>query len=321
MIKTLKKFTAFCLLFGSFFSPNLAWPENTRSPKDTVKEMIQAQSQLNYQISFVQTNATDLKTFRYKHTNVGNKIYAQLSSLNGPRQDIIRRDNLVSYFPFNYSPFTIQSNQIVDYLPHIMNVNIDKLEENYDFFAVGRNRVADRLTQVIKVIPKDNFRYQYVIFIDENTHLLLRSDMLDREGDILESFQVLDLILKGEEQEWVSQLGNFSFPPLSVDDKEKKSTAVSSQKWAPQWLPKGFKLIKEKSQLENGNVVSQLYSDGLFSFALYVADKIADDNKENLWYQHVNTIYTKNIGEKEVTLIGQVPANTAKRIVQDIKFN
>ncbi|MCK3657888.1 sigma-E factor regulatory protein RseB [Pasteurellaceae bacterium Pebbles2] len=322
MLKTIKKFTALSLLSSLLMSLSFSvLAEQTLQPKQLVSAMTKAQAQLNYQVSFVQTNLADLQSFRYKHVSLNEKSYAQLSSLGGMKQDIIRRDDLVSYFQPNFAPFTIKAHHIVDYLPNVMSANIDKLAENYDFSALGRNRVADRLVQVIKVMPKDNFRYQYVLFIDEETHLLLRSDMLDRDGNLLESFQVINLYIGNEINQLAEDLKNVNFPPLLSEAAPKNTPTLN---WQTKWLPKGFSLINEKSQPEEKDsenmIESRLYSDGLFSFTIYVADKIIPERQENLWQQGANTIYSENIGDKEITLIGQIPSSIAKRIVQDIEL-
>lgn len=316
MLKTLKICTALCLLISY---PALATEENP-SPKQLLKSMIKAQEQLNYQISFVQTNLANLQTFSYKHANVESKSYAQLSTLDGVKQDIVRRDNLVSYFQPHFTPFSLQSKHIVDYLPPILAANIDKLAEYYDFSIMGKNRVADRLVQVIKVMPKDNFRYQYVLFIDEESQLLLRSDMLDRDNNLLQSFHVVNLYIGDELKQLAPQLNQLNFPPLLSDTP---NSAQKISQWQTKWLPKGFVLISENvdSEDKQQNVVeSRLYSDGLFSFTIYVADKILNDKQEGLLLQGTNTIYSENIGDKEVTIIGQIPIATAKRIVQDLQF-
>ncbi|WP_386695574.1 sigma-E factor regulatory protein RseB [Lonepinella sp. MS14435] len=318
MLKIFKNITALSLLFSL---SNVVFAEENLTPQQLVNSMTQAQDQLNYQISFVQTNAIDLQAFRYKHVKLDNKSYAQLTTLESGKQDIIRRDNLVSYFQTNFTPFTIQANHIVDYLPTILSAKIDKLAENYDFSTLGRNRVADRLVQVIKIMPKDDFRYQYVLFIDEETHLLLRSDLLDRTGNLLESFHVVNLYIGDEINGLAEQLNAIHFPPLLTDDSNKK---LSITRWQTKWLPKGFTLVSENTDPEdtdgNNIIESRLYSDGLFSFTIYVADKIINENQDHLWQQGVNTIYSENIGDKEVTLIGQIPSATAKRIVQDLQF-
>ncbi len=318
MLKIIKNTTALCLLLGLSC---VALAEESLTPKQLVSAMSKAQNQLNYQISFVQTNTTDLQTFRYKHVMLDNKSYAQLTTLESGKQDIIRRDNLVSYFQANFTPFTIQANHIVDYLPTILSANLDKFSEYYDFSALGRNRIADRLVQVIKIMPKDDFRYQYLLFIDEENHLLLRSDLLDRNGNTLESFHVVNLYIGDEINSLAEQLNAVHFPPLLTNEPVAQKPITG---WQTNWIPQGFSLVHENMEPEdsdNQNIIeSRLYSDGLFSFTIYVADKIINENQDHLWQQGVNTIYSENVGDKEVTLIGQIPAATAKRIVQDLQF-
>ncbi|HBO39491.1 MAG TPA: sigma-E factor regulatory protein RseB [Pasteurellaceae bacterium] len=318
MRKTWLFLTALCI------APILSSPVSAAeelSPKQLLAEMTKAKAQLNYQLTFVQANPNNIESLRYRHLNQDGKIYAQLATLDGAKQEIIQRVDLISYFQANYQPFTIHAKHIVDSLPNIMYGNFDRLAQYYDFVNIGRNRVADRIVQTIRILPKDNFRHQYIVFIDEENHLLLRSDMLDRDGNLLEQFRVVNLYLGDDLGELQQYLVSVPFPPLLTEKKEGKQRITS---WKTSWLPQGFSLINEKIETEensNNIIESRLYSDGLFSFTLYVSNKILPDVQENVWKQGSNTIYSENIGEKEVTLIGQIPVSTAKRIIQDIKFN
>ena len=290
------------------------------SAKQLVEQMAKANKQLNYELVFVQTGPVSIDAWRYRHLYQNDTVYAQLTTLDGVKQEIIQRNNLISYFQGNYQPFTINSNRIVDSLPSILYGNFEQLAQYYDFVKSGRNRVADRLVQTVKILPKDNFRYQYIIFIDEENHLLLRSDMLDRDGNLLEQFRVVNFYLGDELNELPVYLNKMPFPPLLAD---KKTATKTITEWSTSWLPQGFTLINEdiKTEESSGNVIeSRLFSDGLFSFTLYVSNSILPTEQENVWRQGANTIYSENMNGKEITLIGQIPVSTAKRIVQDIKF-
>ncbi len=289
-------------------------------PKQQLDAMVKAKNQLNYEIIFVQTTPSNIETLRYRHLSQDNKTYAQLATLDGVRQEIVQRDNLISYFKVNHQPFTINAQYMLDNLPSILHSDFNRLQKYYDFVNVGRNRIADRIVQTIRILPKDNFRYQYVVFIDEENHLLLRSDMLDRDDNLLEQFRVVDLYVGDGLQELSAYLRNVPFPPLLTEKTENTQQITA---WNTSWLPEGFGQIKESVETEDNSdnlIESRLYSDGLFSFTLYVSDKILPNEQENVWKQGANTIYSENIGDKEVTLIGQIPVSTAKRIVQDIQF-
>ncbi|ACX82135.1 Sigma-E factor regulatory protein rseB precursor [Aggregatibacter actinomycetemcomitans] len=316
MLKTLLKTTALFLLLSCSLS---SVAQENLSPKQLLGEMKKAAQQLNYEFSFVQTTPSNMDSLRYRHFVADGKTYAQLVTLDGPQQEIVQRENLISYFQPNYQAFTINGSGIIDNLPPLSRANFDALEKYYDFVNIGRNRVADHVVQTIRILPKDDFRYQYLAFIDEENHLLLRTDMLDREGNLLDQFRVVNLYIGNELSGLPAYLNRVVFPPLLMDQKANNPPAF---KWQPGWLPQGFKLVNHSIELDGEEKIeSQLYSDGLFSFTLYVSDKIAESTQQdNTWRQGAYTIYTESMENKEMTIIGQLPISTAKRIVQDIEF-
>ena len=316
MLKTIQKLTALSLLLGvcgfSFAADNF-------DPKALLAQMNQATNQLNYEIAFVQTTPVNMESLRYRHLHTNGKTYAQLITLDGVPQEIVQRDSLVSYFQPNSPSFSINSSHIVDSLPAIMRINLDTLVENYDFVNIGRNRVADHVVQTIRILPKDDFRYQYLVFIDESSKLLLRSDMLDREGNLLDQFRVVNMYVGDGLEKLSDYLDGVTFPPLLSENNSPDQKVELT--WQPMWLPKGFKLVNKRVEVDGTNrLESQLFSDGLFSFTMYVSDSIIPDEPENAWRQGPTTIYSESKNNKEVTFIGQLPISTAKRIVQDIQF-
>ncbi|MDO4627035.1 MAG: sigma-E factor regulatory protein RseB [Pasteurellaceae bacterium] len=292
------------------------------TPKQLLENMTKASDNLNYELIYVQASPLDLDSFRYRHLNIQKRTYALLDTLDDSKQEIVQRDNLISYFQQNSQPFTINSSHIIDNLPSVMHADFNQLANYYDFIDKGRGRIADRPVQLINIKPKDDFRYQFLAFIDAENHLLLRCDMLDHEGNQLEQFRVVNLYVGDGFKALSDYLNAMHFPPLLTNKNAQTEKATTD--WHTNWLPQGFKLINQNSNNEeNGQdtVTSQLYSDGLFSFTVYVANKLFPNEQDNLWKQGANIIYNENRGEKELTIIGQIPTSTAKRIVQNIQFN
>ena len=54
----------------------------------------------------------------------------------------------------------------------------------------GRTRIADRLCEVIRVVARDGTRYSYIVWMDTESKLPMRVDLLDRDGETLEQFRV-----------------------------------------------------------------------------------------------------------------------------------
>ena len=285
-----------------------------------LNKMSKAMRDLNYEVAFVQTSPTNMDSFRYRHIKQDNKTYAQLVTLDGTQQEIIQRDNLVSYFQPNSKAFTINSSHIIDGLPPVIRSDFDKLSKHYDFIKLGKNRVAGRFFDTIRILPKDDFRYQYLIFVDEENGLLLRSDMLDREGNLLDQYRVVTLYIDDRLRGLINYLNKVSMPPLLQEGNQTLPT--NELKWKAGWIPQGFELVKQaQEQLSEEIVESKLFSDGLFTFTINVTNiGTTQDAQENTWKQGPYTIYSEVSGNKEITFIGQLPIATAKRIVQDIKF-
>lgn len=315
MFKTLQKLTALFVLFCSF---SVA-ADNPLSAQQLLQEMSNAQEKQNYEFTFVKTGQIGVDTYLYRHLYRQGKSIAQLISLNGVKREIIRRDNLVSYFQTNSQPFTIHSKHIIDELPSLWFADITKLSPHYNFIDMGKNRVANRLARTIRIAPKDDFRNQYVVFIDENTHLLLRTDLLDRHGNLLEQFQMVTLADLDNDSKFMDYVNGIQYPPLVIEDDEQQKISG----WTLTWLPAGFQLISEHIQTDENKqqIESRLYSDGLFSFTVFVAEQILPEQAESDWQLPPNTVYSSNIGNKEVTVIGQIPNPVAKRIAQEIQFN
>ena len=313
MKKIALKLTALSL---SFLFSNITSAEEL-SAKQSLDKMTQALDNLNYELAFVQTTPSNMDSFRYRHIKKDNKTYAQLVTLDGRQQEIIQRDNLVSYFQPNTQAFTLNSGNIVDAMPAVVRADFDKLSSVYDFIKIGKDRVAGRFADTIRIVPKDDFRYQYLVFVDEENGLLLRGDMLDSEGKLLDQFRVVTLYIDDRLRGLTEYINKVSMPPLLKESKNEQSSGIT---WSAGWLPQGFSLIRYTQEtLENEVIDSALYSDGLFTFTLFVSNVGSNVLPENTWKQGAYTIYSEVNGGKEITFIGQLPIAAAKRIVQEVK--
>ncbi|HHF3655022.1 TPA: sigma-E factor regulatory protein RseB domain-containing protein, partial [Haemophilus influenzae] len=248
MKKIALKFTVLSL---SLLLSSIASAEEL-SAKQSLDKMTQALDNLNYEIAFVQTTPANMDSFRYRHIKQDNKTYAQLVTLDGRQQEIIQRDNLVSYFQPNAQAFTLNSGNIVDAMPAVVRANFDKLSSYYDFVKLGKDRVAGRFADTIRIVPKDDFRYQYLVFIDEENGLLLRGDMLDREGKLLDQFRVVTLYIDDRLRGLTDYINKVSLPPLLKESKNEQSSDIT---WSAGWLPQGFSLIRYTQEILENEII------------------------------------------------------------------
>lgn len=282
--------------------------------------MNEASQHLNYELSYILIKKSSIEPLVYRHAVNDDQQLAHLVYLSGPVREVIRRGNEVSYIEPGTEPFTIQSGSMVAPVIPMINRDIESLNQYYDFVKVGRSREAGSTTQVLRVVPKDGLRYSYVVWVDEKTSLPLRADLLDRDGEILEQYRTISYVVNDKIAEAMGGLNQAQLPKvLSLPEG-----LVSETDWQASWVPEGFnskELSRYQMAATDKMVESQLFSDGLFSFSVYIADKDEHSLKGQLVRQGRRTLHSLVIGDREVSVVGDIPPATAKRIAQSVTFN
>lgn len=180
---------AMSLVTGSLlFSANAS---ATPASGALLQQMNLASQSLNYELSFISINKQGVESLRYRHARLDNRPLAQLLQMDGPRREVVQRGNEISYFEPGLEPFTLNGDYIVDSLPSLIYTDFKRLSPYYDFISVGRTRIADRLCEVIRVVARDGTRYSYIVWMDTESKLPMRVDLLDRDGETLEQFRVI----------------------------------------------------------------------------------------------------------------------------------
>ncbi|VYU37748.1 sigma-E factor regulatory protein RseB [Metakosakonia massiliensis] len=300
---------------GLFFSSNASADVSSGA---LLQQMNVASQSLNYELSFISINKQGVESLRYRHARVNNQALAQLLQMDGPRREVVQRGNEISYFEPGLEPFTLNGDYIVDSLPSLVYTDFKRLAPWYDFISVGRTRIADRLCEVIRVVARDGTRYSYIVWMDMETRLPMRVDLLDRDGETLEQFRVIAYTVDGQVANSMQTLAKANLPPLlSVPPGNEVSF-----NWAPSWLPQGFSEVSSsRRQLPTVEmpVESRLYSDGLFSFSVNV-NRASQNSSDQMLRTGRRTVSTTVRNNAEITIVGELPPQTAKRIADSIKF-
>ena len=300
---------------GLFFSSNASADTSSGA---LLQQMNVASQSLNYELSFISINKQGVESLRYRHARVNNQPLAQLLQMDGPRREVVQRGNEISYLEPGLEPFTLNGDYIVDSLPSLVYTDFKRLSPYYDFISVGRTRIADRLCEVIRVVARDGTRYSYIVWMDAETRLPMRVDLLDRDGETLEQFRVIAYTVNGQVASSMQTLAKANLPPLlSVPQGDNVDF-----NWMPSWLPQGFSEVSSsRRQLPTVDmpVESRLYSDGLFSFSVNV-NRANQNSADQMLRTGRRTVSTTIRDNAEITIVGELPPQTAKRIADSIKF-
>jgi len=177
--------------------------------------------------------------------------------------------------------------------PRRMLPEVDKSLANSDryTFSLGApDRVANRATHVVNVVPRDQYRYGYRFWIDTQTSMLLRSALVDGQSNPVE--QVIFTQIRFPDAIDVSLFDVLA----SQDGREVVS-----------WLePK-----------QAGPVSHIMLSDGMASVSVYV-EFLSDGQRSNgmlgLSNMGAMNAFGLSTNQAHITAVGEVPEATVRAI-------
>ncbi len=186
--------------------------------------------------------------------------------------------------------------------------------------------MADRGARVLSIAPTDGFRYGYHLWVDEKTGLLLKSDVLDHHGAIIEQLMFVKLEAPATiaDDAFTPTVNGHDYTWYSQDDKQAKAQAPEETVWRIPDLPSGFRLtLREVRGIagSHGPVEHLLYSDGLASVSVYIEPMEPNKGKpfRGLAGLGAMNAYGRMFDNYQITVVGEVPAITVERFARNIQ--
>lgn len=299
-------------------------------PRDWLDDMNRAFSELAYDGIFSYFSGHDLASLRLVHMVVDGQQRERLIHLNGAPREIVRRGDQVACFVMPGDAL-LELEQSIPSGPFARAFvrRYDRISENYGLSFFGEDRVADRTAVRVAVTPRDEDRYGYRLWLDKETRLLLRSELVGHDGERLEIFQFNHIDFgdsvdpamlepEGKQGSLVSHLTLATKEPQPVD---RENTA-----WEARWLPDGFRMAaadirRAPSSLKS--IDTMMYSDGLAAFSLFIED-MPNRGAAAMVSRNGATVAVTHVvkgarGEPYlVTLVGELPTPTAQRIARSV---
>ncbi|MDE9565220.1 sigma-E factor regulatory protein RseB [Xenorhabdus bovienii] len=306
------------LLAGSLFNPLKASAQQSGT-EALLQDMGNAVQTLNYELAFINLERELLIPLRYRHAIIDGQPIAQIIQMDGSRREIIQRGNQISYYEPGLDSFSLRGNHIVDYFPPIIFADFSRLQKYYRFIDAGSTHVGDHPVYFVRIISKDETRYNYNLLIDAKSHLPLLIDLLDKDHNIvIEQFRVVSSTVNDSIKKDLIAIVDLKLPPmLAISPSEKVKFD-----WQVGKMPEGFKEIsRNRLKLsETESLESIMYSDGLFQFSVNVAHAGKEAVNKQPFRQGRRTVYTLVRGKNTIAIVGELPFATAKQIVASVTF-
>lgn len=273
-------------------------------------KMSRSLRQVSYQGVVTLQRGEDMQVMQVSHT-VGEGLSSErLTELTGQGAQVERDAHALDCIHPGHQLLRIES------LPKSDRCDI---AEQYRFSIAEGERVAGRNAVRIRIEPRDLYRFGYVMALDSETGLLLKSQTISHGHETLETMQFAQLTYTDTE------------PPVSqvavVHEAEHSQPGVAdvnasvAQAWAVGWLPRGF----AATDSPDGSNGRRTYTDGLAVFSVFLEDLNSEIRPgEGMVRQGGTTTYTRGLqlaGRPVlVTVIGEVPVNTARMVADSVKW-
>jgi sigma-E factor negative regulatory protein RseB len=292
-----------------------------------LERMSRALSSQSYDGQFFHLRQSRSESMRIIHrVDSKGRITERLVSLDGSGREIVRNDDeVICYLPDKKIVLVekrTDQNSLVSALP----VYNEALESLYKIERSGGVvKALGRKTQIIEVRPRDQYRYGYRLWLDQETAMPLKSQLCDNNGKVIEQilFSQLNLRERIPASELKASVSGEGYRWLRQDDSAMAARAPNAvMGWSVSRLPAGFRLTTWRMQVIAGSptpVRHLVYSDGLASVSVFIEPRgVQGAPMRGLSKVGAAFAYSRDLDGHQVTAVGEVPAATVEAIAAGV---
>jgi sigma-E factor negative regulatory protein RseB len=296
-------------------------PANAQEVRAWLTRIHQAAGSRNFQGTFVVSAGGAMSSSRIAHYCLGADQYERVEALDGLARNVYRHNQVVHTLWPQTRVALIEQRDMQARFPALLLAGGDHIAEHYDVRAQGAQRVAGREANVLLISPKDDRRYTYRLWADQSSGLLLRAEVLDARGVVLESaaFSQLEIGVKPHPEAVLAPMNKLA--GYRVVQQRLTPVSLESEGWAMREQIPGFSQVgcvkRPLNAPQDGandvapKVLQAVYSDGLASVSLFIEpyDSARHGGERQASIGATQTLAHRD-GDWWVTVVGDVPAAT-----------
>lgn len=295
--------------------------EEVDNAESLLEQLSHSLNTLNFSTSFVVVKNNHAEPYHWFHgVNEAGERLEILSLLNGPRRDVLKKGDVVSYIEPELPPYSVNTETLSGPIPNIFSGNILSLKEHYNIAPAGKSRVLGRSAQIVRILPKEAGKFAYWLWLDQNTHLLLKMAIVTRKGQQLEQIQFTHLEIGDQVPESLNILEKTELPDVVNIPEGYQEQQLS---WVVDWMPAGFKHINANrhSILTTKQPVEfQSFTDGLVNVSVYVSPSHEQQRAADFVFDGATIALNQVVKGIEVSVVGKIPSASAKRIADSVRI-
>jgi len=284
-------------------------------PEDWLNRMGAAVQSTSYEGTVIRVRGGTAEALKVVHTVKDGVILEKVVAQEGNGLEIIRNGTEVHrILPDRKSVLVEKWNDQSTLFSTLPSSNI-RFGNEYDVAIVGKERIAGRETIAIAIRPHDAYRYGHRIWLDSETSFPLQTQLI-HNGATIEQVKFAEISLNQQIQASALE------PSYSTEHftwHRRSSGHVGTRietTWSSDELPGGFRAVSTHEETMSGSdevVTHILFSDGLANVSVFIAANSGELVSGPAQVGGSNS-FSVELGDYEITAIGEVPAMTVEQI-------
>lgn len=308
----------------------LHWSQGSlaQSPAEKVRpwldRMSLAVNNLNYRGTLVYLrNSRYLEAIRlYHRVESDGTVSERMISLSGPIREVLRDETGVQALFQDRQSVIVDARVTEPWFPIIPPDQVDGGDYHYSLGPT--ERIAGYSAQRVNVIPRDGMRYGHRLWLEKNTGMLLKSELLDEKRGAIEVLMFTDLEIGANitDSDLTPELRSEDHVQIAFPTQAEERELVGNTAWKFDRLPAGFMLTEHRLMEAPGKGRQEhlLYSDGLASVSVYV-EPVAEGERFATGARRMGALNMFGIVSNgfAITAVGEVPSSTVEEIARSAR--
>ncbi len=291
----------------------------------SLNQMQDALQNLNYYGTLVFMQGGDVQSMSLAHQATEDGGVERIVNLNGYAREVIRKNDIVTCYLPDSKTVTVSTRRSGKggWLSKLVANDFAAMQALYLFQMDGEDRVAGYPTRRVLIQPHDAFRYGYRLWLDRDSGLLLKSDLLSESAEILEQAMFAEVSIVDEVPPAMLQPSTRSDDFVWYEESnETEEISPAEQTWRVAEMPVGFKVVSQMRHLlpDSSQLAEHLLiTDGLASVSIYIEALDGEPAPfDGPFKRGAVNVYSTALDGHQIVVVGEVPAATVEMMARSL---
>lgn len=302
--------------------------DQTRSVNEWLTRLHEASLRRAYIGTLVVSAGASMSASKIWHVCDGSQQMERIDTLTGtPRTTIRRNKEVITFVPESKTAF-VENRESLGMFPEFLGKPGNQIAQFYSVREAGAQRVAGHLADMVEFMPRDDLRFGYRIWSEQQTGLVVKLQTLGGQGTVLEQVAFSELQLDAPVS--MDKLKRLMKETRGYDVHKPllKKTTPEAEGWRLSEPVPGFtpmschtrEVVGSSAKGPGMAPMQWVFSDGLASVSLFVEpfDPQRHTAESSAVVGATHSV-NRRVGDHWLTVMGEVPPTTLRRFALSLE--